>query len=381
MDAMQSLMFLGRRTLAWREVPRPTLQTESDALVRPFVAARCDGDKLFLLHDFSRPIAMGAKLGLLDAGLGHAVTNPFCPPFAYGHEGVAEVIACGSAVKNFVKGDRVIVPWALSCGACGHCALGETSACTTRAGAPHAFGFGKAFGDNGGMLSDCLRIPAADHLLVKVPRWIDPVVLASASDNVTDGYRSVAEPLSRRPGSAVLIVGGSASSVGLYAAGIAVALGGNPVHYVDTSRTRLAIAARLGAQPVARSRGARWFASGTSCLPGGAGFAISVDASSTTRGLHYALRALGREGICTALGFYLRSGTPLPLWDMYLRGVTLKLGLTHSRAVLPAVLELIAGGRFDPSLVTSVVATWEDAPRLFTAPHVKPVVHRAPLWS
>jgi alcohol dehydrogenase len=61
---------------------------------------------------------------------------------------------------------------------------------------------------------------------------------------------------------------------------------------------------------------------------------------------------------------------------MYMKGVTLEIGLSHARASLPATLDLIAAGRFDPGLVTSLVAGWDDAPRVFAERGTKPVVHR-----
>jgi threonine dehydrogenase-like Zn-dependent dehydrogenase len=371
---MQQLMYIGKRRLVWREAAEPRLATDEDALVRPFVATRCDGDGLFLLGDRDRLLTLGAKVGYFHPGLGSAATSPFCPPFAYGHEAVAEVVRCGAKVTKFRPGDVVVVPWAIGCGACASCVAGRTSTCEAGARVPQAFGFGRAFGEHGGMLSDCVRVPNADYLLVGVPAGVEPLKLASAGDNITDGYRAVAEPLRKRPGAPVLVVGGAAASIGLYAAGIAVALGGAPVDYVDSNRERLDVAERLGANPVQLSRDARWFRAGESQRPGG--YAVSVDARSTTESLSYALRALAPGGICTAVGFYLRRATPLPLWDMYLKGVTLEIGLSHARACLPGALELVASGRFDPGLVTSVVGDWQDAPRLFVERGTKPVVQR-----
>lgn len=374
---MQQLMYVGKRRLVWHESREPELLADDDALVRPFIATRCDGDGMYLLHDYNRALRWGAKLGIVASAFATPDTNPFSPPFAYGHEGVAEILRCGPGVKNFRTGDVVIVPWAISCGRCMSCAEGRTSTCSASRRCPSTFGFGAAFGRNGGMLSDCLRVPAADSMLVRVPAGIDPLKLASASDNITDGYRAVAEPLRRRPGSPVLVVGGAAASIGLYAAGIAVALGGSPVDYIDTSPGRLRIAEKLGANPVQLTPGARWFRNGEPVHRGG--YAISVDARSSTASLHYAIRALSPGGICSAVGFYVRSGTPLPLWEMYMKGVTLEIGLSHARASLPGMLELVSAGRFDPGLVTSHIADWQDAPRLFTEPGTKPVVHRARL--
>jgi alcohol dehydrogenase len=78
-----------------------------------------------------------------------------------------------------------------------------------------------------------------------LPEGASPEALASAGDNVADGYRTVAGPLRARPGAAVLIVGGGAQSVALYAVACAVALGASRVAYADDARVRLDHAARL----------------------------------------------------------------------------------------------------------------------------------------
>ena len=103
------------------------------------------------------------------------------------------------------KGDVVVVPWAVSCGTCDECLLGLTAKCSTmRAQSPGgtlaAFGFGPACGPWGGMVADSLRVPFADHSLVKVPDGVDPLRVAAASDNLADAWRSVVPPLRLRPG-------------------------------------------------------------------------------------------------------------------------------------------------------------------------------------
>jgi alcohol dehydrogenase len=375
---MRELTFVKSGTLRWRDVAEPTLRAATDALVRPFVAARCDGDSFYLRHELRQVLALGAMVHVLDAGFRRARSNPFAGPFAYGHECVAEVVRCGSEVTRFAPGDFVIVPWAISCGSCAPCGSGLTTKCSTRGEqAVAAFGFGRAFGQHGGMVSDLLRVPWADAMLVAVPPGLEPLSVASASDNLADGYRTVAHHLTRWPGAPVLVVGGGAESIGLYAAGIARALGSSRVDYVDTSTTRLELAARLGANPIALAAGAKWFEAGTPVLPGG--YPITVDASSTTRGLTHALRALAPGGACTGVGFYVRRGTPLPLWNMYLKSATLHVGVAHARADLPALLALLERRSFEPAVVTSLVADWEDAPRALLEPETKVVLSRKPL--
>jgi alcohol dehydrogenase len=200
---VRELTFLQSKVLEWRDVPEPTLTSETDAIVRPFIAARCDADPFYLRHNFEQLLRVGAMMHVLDEAFRGPSTNPFAAPFAYGHEGVAEVMACGAEVRRFGIGDLVIVPWALSCGACFPCAAGYTTKCAPARGDKPlaAFGFGKAFGRHGGMVSDALRVPWADAMLVRVPAEVEPLALASASDDIPDAYRTVAPFLERGTGS------------------------------------------------------------------------------------------------------------------------------------------------------------------------------------
>jgi threonine dehydrogenase-like Zn-dependent dehydrogenase len=374
---MKQLTYLKSKALSWWDVPEPSLQASGEALVRPFVAARCDGDALFLRHDVDRLLRVGAALHVIDSAFAKPADGVFHGPFAYGHECVAEVVAVGADVRNHALNDVVIVPWAVSCGACARCDSGLTSHCERSSTPVAAYGFGKAIGEYGGMVSDLVRVPYADAMLVRVPDGLDPLAVASASDNMPDAYRAVAPQLQKHPGAPVLIVGGGAKSIGLYAAGMAVALGSSRVDYIDTDAARLRIAEQLGAHAIVLKKGARWFDQGQPPVPGG--YLISVEASSLSKGLGYALSALAPGGMCTALGFYLRKRTPLPLWNMYLKSATLHVGVAHARMHVPAVLELIARGAFDPSLLAPLVGDWNDADRILLERATKVIVRRKPL--
>jgi alcohol dehydrogenase len=360
---IRSLTFVRKGRLEWREVPRPRLHGPHEALVRPIVASRCDGDCLFLFHDFSRVLQLGAALHVIDPEVHELGRRPFAGPFAYGHECVAEVIDTGDAVRRVAIGQRVVVPWAISCGACATCRRGLTSQCERKASRLAAYGFGGRTGGWGGMVSDVLRVPFADAMLVPVPATLSPVTLAGASDNLPDAWRTVAPHLRAEPGAPVLVVGGGARGIGLYAAGLAVALGSAQVDYVDGDPANLAIAERLGANPIALRPRARWRRG--ALPPLAARYPITVDASNREAGLEFAIRALAPGGVCTAVGFYFRCGTPLPLWHMYLKGARLHVGVSHPGADLPGLLDLVANGRFDPTPVTARVSGWEDSPEAF----------------
>ena len=377
---MKQLTYIKKNTLQWWDVPEPVLQFPTDAIVRPLAAARCDADKIFLFNDLTRLMQAGVAVHYLDP-----VTTdlwgkqPFRGPIPVGHECVAEVMTCGEAVTQFKQGDRVIVPWAISCGGCSHCLTGLTSKCT-EAGETlvSGYGFGEALGSWGGMVSDRVRVPYADAMLVPVPKDIDPVSLASASDNIPDAWRTVAPLLKHNPGAPVLVVGGAAPSIGLYAVAIAVALGSGRVDYVDHDPQRLEIAQSLGAHlvpvPVNKRRRQRWYRQ-QAPRRGGA-HPISVDTTANPDGLRFAIRSLAPGGTCTSIGFYHQKGTSLPLMQMYTNDATLRTGISHPRADLPEVLQLIESGKFLPEKVTTVLANWEDAQEAYLERTTKVVVHR-----
>ncbi|MDA0161665.1 alcohol dehydrogenase catalytic domain-containing protein [Solirubrobacter ginsenosidimutans] len=334
---MRQLEITGPRTVQWREAPAPVLGGDGEALVRPLAVALCDLDAVFL---------SGAI--------------PIAEPFPFGHECVAEVLEVGDTVKTVVPGDRVVVPFQISCGTCAACAAGRTASCRT---VPRgsAYGMRPLGGDWGGALSDVLRVPYADAMLVALPEGVEPTQLASVADNVADGYRAVAGPLAAAPGEEVLIVGGWARSIGLYAAACALALDASRVVYADTDEGRLERAAALGAETVAV---AEW--------PKKLGrFPITVDASGDHAGLHAALRSTAPDGTCTSVAIYFEPETPVPLLELYTRGCTLHTGRVHARAVIPDVLALVAAGRLDPALVTSAVVAFDDAPAALAEPPTK----------
>jgi alcohol dehydrogenase len=189
--------------------------------------------------------------------------------------------------------------------------------------------------------------------------------LASASDNIPDGWRTVAAHLAQRPGGDVLIVGGGGRSIALYAVDAARALGAGRVVYADADAGRLAVAEALGAEVVEGPPQASY-----------GEFPITVDASGVHAGLHAALRSTEPGGVCTSIGIYYELLTPVPLLEMYTIGVTLITGRAMARATMPAVIERIAGGDLHPERVTSNVVAWGQAAEAVAEAQTKLVIER-----
>lgn len=339
---MQQLNFVKKGVLEWHEVPEPLLEGEHDALIRPFVVARCDLDI---------PILYGMTL--------------FRPPFPVGHEFIGEVVAVGVQVQSVQVGQQVIVPFQIACGSCPRCQRGISSSCATVPELSH-YGMGRTAQQWGGALSDLVRVPYADAMLVIVPEGIDPVAIASASDNLPDAWRTVGPQLAANPGTNVLVVGGGAASIGLYAAAMAVALGASQVDYLDGDVGRLRLAEQAGAKAVQGP------------FPKKTGqYGITVDTSANPDGLACALRSLEPGGVCTSVGIYYQE-TAVPLLEMYTTGVTFQTGRVNARQAIPQVLDLVQNGRFHPENITTAVAKWEEAPEAMMAFTTKVVITREP---
>lgn len=328
--------------LEWVDVAEPDLASPDDALVRPLAVATCDLDG---------PIVRGE--------------TPIPGPIALGHECVGEVVAVGAGVKTVTPGDHVVVPFQISCGTCANCLAGLTGNCLS---VPERsmFGFGAFGGDWGGMLADLLRVPFADAMLVAAPPGVNPTAIASASDNLPDAWRTVAPHLAATPGAEMLVLGGGARSIALYATGIALALGAAGVTYLDTDQQRLAIASDLGAEalegPPPRQAARR--------------YPIVLDAGASRESLACACRSTTPGGHCTHVGIIYEAETPVPLLEMYASGIHLHVGRAMARADLPAVLDLIAAGRFDPARITDRVVPFGEAATALLEPHTKLVFGR-----
>jgi len=170
------------------------------------------------------------------------------------------------------------------------------------------------------------------------------------------------------------VLGGGAKSIGLYAAGLAVAHGAAHVDYEDRDPDRRAIAESLGAStaaPNARGRRGR--------LPARQAYDVVVEATSRAKGLRTALGAVAPGGVCTAVGYYLAGGTRVPLMRMYLKDATLRIGVSHARATLPELVVFVAATGFPAERVATLSAAWDDAPRAYAARTTKVVLERAPL--
>ena len=338
---MQQLTFVAANHLEWREVTAPKIQNRGQAIVKPLAVTRCD----------------------LDLYIANGLVPMKNEPFAFGHEIAGEVIEIGDDVTSFSIGDRVIVPFQINCGTCKYCRRGLTNGCTS---VPpfSAYGLAQSSGTEwGGGLSDYVLVPYAEAMLVKIPQQVPLTVAAAISDNASDGYRTVAEPLKKWPNAEVLIVGGLAQSVGLFAVQAAIALGSSRVVYTDFDKARLAHAESLGAEVLERTY--------TAEMPLDGQFPVVVDASNIHAGLIYALLSTAPCGYCTGISASGRTMDNLPIASMYMKGITYEISRVHARAEIETVLQSCWDGHIDHGHIITTHVPFSQAQDVMTDPDIK----------
>ncbi len=326
---MKELIYAGPSKLEWQESAEPTINDPMQALVRPIASAFCDLDRR------------------IRAGV-----TPFRPGFAIGHEAVGEVVEIGESVTSVRRGDLVSIPWKISCGKCSQCLFGRTSACTAvRKYASYGTPVG---GQWGGLFSELVNVPFADAMLVVLPDGTDPVALSAVSDNLTDAWVAARRPLAAgRKDARVLVVGGT-ESIGVLATQLSVAAGAAEVTYYDSDAVRNEMAAKAGA---------RIHEGDESLLH--EQFDYTISATRDPEKLRASLLALAPGGHCSCIGIIF-DDPKIPLFSMYLRDVTLSVGLCSVRPHMSKVIDLVATGQCDPMSLTTVVST-DEAPDALAA--------------
>lgn len=224
---MKAIVFHTEGDIRLEEVADPVIEEDTDAVVRLTTSAICGTD----LH-FVRGSMPGTKSGTI-----------------LGHEGVGIVEEVGEGVRNFSKGDRVIIPSTVACGYCHYCRLGYFSQCNNAnpkgRGTTTFYGGPKAAGGLNGMQAEKVRVPYANVGLVKIPDEVSDPQAIMLSDIFPTGYFG-ADIAGVKPGAVVSVFG--AGPVGQFAIMSAQLMGASRVIVVDALSDRLAMAKRQGAE-------------------------------------------------------------------------------------------------------------------------------------
>jgi glutathione-independent formaldehyde dehydrogenase len=230
---MKAVVYDGPRDVTVKDVPDPTIQAPTDAIIRITTTNICGSD----LHMYEGRTAVE-------------------PGTVLGHENMGIVEAVGDAVTRIRVGDRVSVPFNIACGTCRNCVAGWTSYClrTNPIDGVDGAAYGYAnMGPYAGGQAELLRVPYADFNLLDLPAGTEHENdFTMLSDIFPTGWHGT-ELAGMQPGDRVAVFG--AGPVGLLAAHSAMIRGASQVFVVDKERDRLSLAEKIGATPVDFSRG------------------------------------------------------------------------------------------------------------------------------
>lgn len=372
---MRALCWHGHGDVRVDTVPDPTIQHPRDAIIKITVCAICGSD-LHLLDGYQPTMQSGDILG---------------------HENMGEVIELGSEVTNLKIGDRVVVPFTISCGKCWFCRNEFYSACdTTNPNAALAikamgqspaglFGFSHMLGGYSGGQAEYLRVPMADIGPIKIPDEVTDEQALFLSDIFPTGYMA-AEQAQIAPGDTVAVWG--CGPVGQFAIRSALMLGAGRVIAIDEIPERLRMAESGGAETLdfsqtdvheellarTKGRGPDSCIDAVGCEAAGHGAidavidrlkAATFLATDRVHVLRQAIMACRKGGTVSIPGVYVGMGDKIPIGAMMNKGLTIRTGQTHVQRYTKPLLAKIVAGEIDPSFVVTHPASLEDAPLMY----------------
>ena len=226
---MKAVTWHGKRDVRVDTVPDPVLQEDTDAIIEVTSTNICGSD----LHLYE---VLGAFMS---------------PGDVLGHEPMGIVREVGSAVTNLAVGDRVVIPFQISCGACFMCDRELYTQCETTQVREHGmgaalFGYSQLYGSVPGGQAEYLRVPQAQFTHVKVPEGPPDSRFAYLSDVLPTAWQAVAYADVPKDGSVTVL---GLGPIGDMAARIAHHLGYRVIG-VDSVPERLSRTAAFGVQTV-----------------------------------------------------------------------------------------------------------------------------------
>jgi alcohol dehydrogenase len=333
---MRAARYRGPGDIAVEEVPKPTVDAASDALVRVTHTAVCGSDLWFYRGESDREVGS-----------------------AVGHEPMGIVEETGDDVTSVAAGDRVFAPFVVSCGRCEFCRQGLHTSCVN----------GDSWGgENGGAQGEYVRVPEADGTLVRVPdRWADDEETLRAVLPLTDvmgtGHHA-AVSAGVGQGDSCLVVGDGA--VGLCAVLAARRLGARQIVVVGHHDDRLALAEEFGATDTVGTRGDAALDRARELTDGGVDHVMEcVGAASAMETAVDLCRPGGTVGYVGAPYGIDEGG--LDLFPLFGDNITLRGGVAPVRAYAEELLADVLGGRLDPAPIFTKTVSLDDVPEGYRA--------------
>jgi threonine dehydrogenase-like Zn-dependent dehydrogenase len=331
---MKAITFQGVGQVRADDVAEPRLVDATDVVLKITTSAVCGSD----LHQYH-----GRGPALLPAGS------------LMGHEFMGIVEEAGAAVRNVRVGDRVVVPFSVSCGQCEWCRSRLPTQCTTTGRAVFGGRFGTVWG---GGQAERIRVPFADHLCEKTPADMSDDDALFLGDILSTGY-FCAENGGIRPGDRVAVFG--AGPVGLLAMQSAQLFGPARVFAVDRVDYRLALAAEFGAEPVHLDTGDP--AEQLRALTGGRGPDVVLECVGHETPFTQAIQAVRPGGTVSSVGVYVETSLGFPAREAFFKDLTLKMGICNARNYITPLMELVRLRKLQPARIITHTMALKDAPR------------------
>jgi threonine dehydrogenase-like Zn-dependent dehydrogenase len=370
---MRALCWNGVNDLRVETVPDPVLVNPRDAILKVSLTTTCGSD-LHFIDGYIPTMREGDVIG---------------------HEFMGEVVEIGSEVRNLRKGQRVVVPSFISCGACWHCRRDEFSLCDNTnphwemqeplLGYPTAgiYGYTHAFGGYAGSHATYIRVPHADVGCFEVPEGVSDEDALFMSDAGPTGFMG-ADFCDIQPGSTVAVWG--CGGVGLMAQQSAFLLGAERVIAIDRLPERLALARDVvGAETIDYSavdsvvdtlremtggRGPDACIDAVGMEAHGEGLGYALDRAKqalhlhTDRGqaLREAILACRKGGTLSVLGVYGMMDK-IPIGVIMNKGLTVRTAQQHGQRYVPRLLEYCQAGRLKADYLITHRMPLEEAVR------------------
>jgi len=369
---VKALCWQGKTSVSVERVNDPSILNPRDAILRITRTAIC-----------------GSDLHLYD---GYIPTME--PGDVLGHEFMGEVIETGAEVKKIKKGDRVVVPFTISCGQCYYCKNQMWSACDNTN--PNAWIMEKMYGYSGSALygyshmmggyaggqAQYVRVPFADIGCLQVPEGIDDEKVLFLSDIFPTGYMA-AENCDLKGGEVVAIWG--CGPVGQFTIRSAFMLGAERVIAIDRYPERLKMARAAGAEIINYQEvdnlldELKWVTGGRgpdACIDAvgmeahGVGIAAAYDYSKQRMKvafdrpivLRQMMQACRKGGVISIPGVYGGFLDKIPFGAAFGKGLIFKMGQTHMHKYMQPLLQRVQNGEIDPSFVITHRLTLDEAP-------------------
>lgn len=331
---MKAITFYGVGDVRAEDVPDPKVVDPTDVVLRITTSAVCGSD----LHQYH-----GRGGGLVERGA------------VMGHEFMGVIEEAGAAVQAVRPGDRVVVPFSVSCGRCEWCRRRLPTQCATTGRAVFGGRFGKVF--PGGQ-AERIRVPFADHLCEKVPEGMPDDDALFLGDILSTAYYC-AENGAIRPGDTVAVFG--AGPVGLLAVQSARLFGPLRVFAVDRVDYRLALADELGAEPVSLDRGDP--AEQLRALTDARGVDVVLECVGHETPFTQAIQAVRPGGTVSSVGVYVEPSMGFPAREAFFKDLTLRMGICNARNYVAPLMPMVRRGALQPARIITHTMPLKDAPQ------------------